>query len=411
MNQSQALKILQSGANVFLTGSAGAGKTFLLNQFIDYLKSKKIKVGVTASTGIAATHLNGRTIHSWAGLEIERALTDKQIKKKLKRDELVERISDAQVLVIDEISMLDADRLDLVDRMCRAVKNPFSPFGGIQVVLCGDFFQLPPVGEGSRFAFNAFSWKHSDFQVCYLDEQFRQDDARFLDILNSIRANGAGTAEIEFLKTRLYQNVAHADRPTKLYTHNANVDTLNDYELGRLPGEEQVYRLTERGPKELVAFLKKNYPAPIELKLKVGAVVMFVKNNYDAGYVNGTLGTVVDFDEDGLPVVKTKNAEKIVAKYASWNVEDDDTILASIRQVPLRLAWAITVHKSQGMSLDAAEIDLSRSFERGMGYVALSRVRSLSGIRLMGINEMALKVSEAVVKKDAEFKKMSDKQK
>ncbi|OGH84178.1 MAG: hypothetical protein A2261_01070 [Candidatus Magasanikbacteria bacterium RIFOXYA2_FULL_44_8] len=408
MNQSQALKILQSGANVFLTGSAGTGKTFLLNQFIDYLKSKKIKVGVTASTGIAATHLNGRTIHSWCGMGIERKLNDKKLKKILRREEVVDRISNAQVLIIDEISMLDADRLDLVDKICRAVKSPFSPFGGIQIVLCGDFFQLPPIDPDSLFAFSAFSWRNSDIKVCYLDEQFRQDDDRFLNILNKIRANEAGEKELEFLKSRLYQSVDCASKPTKLYTHNVNVDALNNFELARLAAEEQVYQMTEEGPVELVRLLKKNYPAHPELKLKIGAIVMFIKNNFDSGYVNGTLGEVIEFDGNGYPVVKTKNKEKIVAIPDSWNIEEDDVILASIRQVPLRLAWAITVHKSQGMSLDAAEIDLSKSFERGMGYVALSRVRTLAGIRLMGINEMALKVSDVVAKKDLEFKKMSD---
>lgn len=411
MNQSHALKILQSGDNVFLTGSAGSGKTFLLNRFIDYLKSKKIKVGITASTGIAATHLNGRTIHSWCGMGIAKKLNKKQIRKILWREEVLERIKNAQVLIIDEISMLDADCLNLVDKICKAVKNPFSPFGGIQIVLCGDFFQLPPVSEDSLFAFYASAWENSDFKVCYLDEQFRQDDAGFLNILNKIRANDAGEEEISLLKTRLYESVVHAPLLTKLYTHNVNVDALNDFELSKIAGEEKVYQVAEHGPGELVDFLKKSYPAVGELKLKVGAIVMFIKNNFDAGYVNGTLGEVVDFDEDGYPEVKTKNNNKIVATPVSWNIEENEIVVASIRQVPLRLAWAMTVHKSQGMSLDAAEIDLSKSFERGMGYVALSRVRTLNSIRLMGINELALKVDERVVKKDKEFKILSERNK
>ncbi len=394
-----------------MTGSAGSGKTFLLNQFIDDLKSKKIKVGITASTGIAATHLNGRTIHSWCGMGIAKKLNKKQIRKILMWEELLERIKNAQVLIIDEISMLDADCLDLVDKICKAVKNPFSPFGGIQIVLCGDFFQLPPVSKDSLFAFHALSWENSGFKVCYLDEQFRQDDAGFLNILNKIRANEAGEEEMNLLKTRLYEPVAHVPFLTKLYTHNVNVDALNDFELSKILGEEKVYQVIEHGPRQLVDFLKKSYPAVGELELKVGAVVMFIKNNFDAGYVNGTLGEVVGFDEDGYPEIKTKNNNKIVAKPVSWNIEEDEIVVASIRQVPLRLAWAITVHKSQGMSLDAAEIDLSKSFERGMGYVALSRVRTLNSIRLMGINELALKVDELVVKKDKEFKILSKKNK
>ncbi len=411
MNQAKALKILQSGENVFLTGSAGSGKTFLLNKFVDYLTCKKIKVGITASTGIAATHLNGRTIHSWCGMGIEKKMSAKKIKKMLKRPELFERIKTAAVLIIDEISMLDADRLDLVDKICKAVRNPFAPFGGIQIVLCGDFFQLPPVNKDSKFAFHSFAWKHSNIKVCYLDEQFRQDDKEFLNVLNKIRANEVGEKELELLKSRLHEPVTHAPKLTKLYTHNINVDAYNDFELSNIQKEEKIYRITEHGPEELVNFLKKSYPAVEELKLKVGAVVMFIKNNFDSGYVNGTLGEVVDFDDGGYPIVKTRNKEKIVAMPSSWNIEEDEVVLASIRQVPLRLAWAITVHKSQGMSLDAAEIDLSKSFERGMGYVALSRVRSLSSIRLMGINEMALQVNEQVVKKDKDFKVLSEQNK
>jgi len=409
MNQSQALKIMQLGCNVFLTGSAGTGKTFLLNQLVNYLKNKKIKAGVTASTGIAATHLGGRTIHSWAGMGIEQAMDGKAIKRLARNEELREKIKETKVLIIDEISMLDAERLDLVDKICKAVKNPFLPFGGIQIILCGDFFQLPPVDRNkqARFAYDAFSWRNSEIKVCYLEEQFRQDDLEFINILNQIRDNKAGEEELNLLRKRLFKSVDYSVRPTKLYTHNLDVDAINNYELGRIAKDEMVYRMSESGPKELTDFLKKSCLAPLELKLKIGAIVMFVKNNFDSGYVNGTLGAVLDFNEEGYPVVKTKNGLTIIAAPSSWNIEEDDRVIASIRQIPLRLAWAITVHKSQGMSLDAAEIDLSKSFERGMGYVALSRVRTLSGIRLMGINQLAIKVNQRVVEKDKEFKSLS----
>ncbi len=409
MNQSQALKIMQAGHNIFLTGSAGTGKTFLLNQFIDYLKKKNIKVGITASTGIAATHLGGRTIHSWVGMGIEQAMNNKSIEKLVKNEELKERIKEAEVLIIDEISMLDAERLDLVDQICKAVKDPFLPFGGTQIIMCGDFFQLPPIDKNKqpRFAYDSFAWQDPEMKVCYLEEQFRQDDSKFVNILNKIRDNNAGQKDLDLLKQRLYKPVNCPIRPTKLYTHNVDVDAINDYELTRISGNEKVYNMAEHGPKELVDFLKKSCLAPEKLKLKVGAIVMFVKNNFDSGYVNGTLGKVVDFDEDGYPVIKIKNGQEIILAPSSWKIEEDDRVIASIRQIPLRLAWAITVHKSQGMSLDAAEIDLSKSFERGMGYVALSRVRSLSGIRLMGINQMAIKVNRQVVEKDKEFKSLS----
>ena len=411
MNQSQALKILKSGKNIFLTGSAGTGKTFLLNEFIGYLKEKKIKVSITASTGIAATHLGGITIHSWSGMGIEKKLDDKQIKKLLRKEELYERIKETEILIIDEISMLDSERLDLLDRICKAVKEPFLPFGGLQIIVSGDFFQLPPVDrerEGIKFAYDSRAWEQAGIKVCYLDEQHRQqDDLEFINILDSIRENRAGENVLNKLKTRLYKRINCQIEPTKLYTHNTDVDAINSFELSKIQEKEENYYMTSEGQDKLINFLKKSCLAPEILSLKMGAVVMFVKNNFNRGYVNGTLGKVIDFDENGWPIVETKSGRKIIAVPTSWNIEKNDVILASIKQIPLRLAWAITVHKSQGMSLDAAEIDLSKSFERGMGYVALSRVRRLDGIKLMGINQMALRVSQRIVEKDKEFRELS----
>jgi len=411
MTQSQALKILKSGYNVFLTGSAGTGKTFLLNKFIFYLKKKKIRVGITASTGIAATHIEGRTIHSWSGMGIKQEMNDKAIKKLIKNEELDNRIKGSRVLIIDEISMLDAGRLDLVDEICKAVRGNSLPFGGLQIVVCGDFFQLPPVDQErkAKFAYESLAWQSSDIKVCYLEKQHRQEDLNFVEILNKIRNNEAGQEELDCLKKRLYKSIDCSMKPTKLYTHNADVDAINNYELSRIPGEEKVYYMTSYGPKELVSFLKRSCMAPEELKLKVGAVVMFVKNNFDAGYVNGTIGKVISFEDNDYPIVETKAGNWIIASPAGWNIEEDDEVIASIRQFPLRLAWAITIHKSQGMNLDVAEIDLSKAFELGMGYVALSRVRTLNGIRLMGINEFSLKVNQTIVEKDCEFRALSDK--
>jgi len=409
MNQSQALKILQAGHNVFLTGSAGTGKTFLLNQFIEYLKKQNIKVGVTASTGIAATHINGRTIHAWMGMGIFQTMDDKQLKKLKKNQEVRDRIKYTKILIIDEISMLDAERLDLIDKICKAIKDPFAPFGGMQVVMCGDFFQLPPIDKNgeAKFAYDAKVFKSGKIKVCYLEEQFRQNDLRFVKILNKIRANQAGEEELDLLKKHSSKAAKPLIRPTKLYAHNIDVDAINDRELASIPGEEIVYEMNIQGPRELVGYLKRSCLAPEELKLKIGAMVMFVKNNFKAGYVNGTLAKVIGFSEDGWPVVKLKNGQEIIVAISSWSFEEGDNILANIHQLPLRLAWAITIHKSQGMSLDAAEIDLSKSFTHGMGYVALSRVRTLDGIYLVGINQMAIKVNQAVVEKDKEFKSLS----
>lgn len=408
MNQTQAFKILKSGENVFLTGSAGTGKTFLLNKFIQYLKNEKIKVGITASTGIASTHIGGTTIHSWSGIGIANSLNDPKIKKFLKgKNPKWKEIRDTKVLIIDEISMFDSDRLVLVDRVCREIKDPFLPFGGIQVIVCGDFFQLPPINnkieEKSQLAYDSPAWKKAKFRVCYLKKQFRQDDKDFISILNDIRGNKTNQKTLEKIKTRLNKNIEGYNKVTKLYTHNRNVDRINNLELSKIEEPELEYNMSSKGLVKLIEILKKNCLAPEILKLKKGAIVMFVKNNFKEGYVNGTLGTVIGFDAEGFPIVKTIKGKTIVVARERWDIEKGDMIVATIWQLPLRLAWAITIHKSQGMSLDAAEIDLSQSFDFGMGYVALSRVRRLSSIKLIGINENALKVNQEIVEKDKEF--------
>ena len=412
MKQPDALEIMKMGHNIFLTGPAGCGKTFLLNKYVNFLKKNGITVGITASTGIAATHIDGRTIHSWCGIGISEEISDKHIKLLEGKKDLRERLMSSSVLVIDEISMLSADRLDMVDYVCKVIRKDMRPFGGLQIILCGDFFQLPPVargGQDSRFVLDSEVWKDMDIKICYLEDQYRQDDTNFLKVLNDIRNNSVTVETKKIINGRVNKSVGKKIKPTKLYTHNRNVDAENLSELKKLRGSEMVYEMRSDGDSHLVEGLKKACLSPELLKLKVGAVVMFVKNNFNKGYVNGTLGKVVDFDgHNGNPVVETLAGDRIVADPARWVVEEGDVDIAFISQIPLRLAWAITVHKSQGMSLDCAEIDLRSTFEYGMGYVALSRVRSLSGIKLMGINKMALEVNRQVSALDKKLLLISD---
>jgi len=412
MTQEYALDLLKLGHNVYLTGAAGSGKTYVLNQYIDYLKTHKVGVGVTASTGIAATHLNGMTIHSWSGLGVKDALTQKDIKGMMVRKHMRDKFSNTKVLIIDEISMLHGYRLDMVDKVCRAFMHRDIPFGGLQIIMCGDFFQLPPVTrskeEDGGFAYESKVWNEMDLKVCYLTEQHRQSEDGILTILNDIRTAGASEDTLELLRSRYRKEVEGFDTPTKLYTHNVDVDSINLQALRTLEGKEHVYTTETSGIPELCEVIKKSCLAPEHLILKKGATVMFVKNNYDKGYVNGTVGTVIDFEtKTNFPIVLTKDNREIVASPENWMIQEEHITKALISQVPLRLAWAITIHKSQGMSLDAAEVDLSKSFVTGMGYVALSRVRTLSGMKLTGFNAMALKVNNSVLHKDKEFMNLS----
>ena len=411
MNQATALRILKSGHNVYLGGSAGTGKTHLLNRYIEHLKEKMVGVGVTASTGIAATHLGGVTIHSWAGFGIKEELTKDDLKNIRKKHYLRSRIKKAEVLIIDEISMLNANQLDMVDQICCEFRKNDLPFGGLQVVLSGDFFQLPPIlknGEKPQFAYDSHVWKTMNIKVCYLTEPYRQQDPEFLQLLNEIRTNQITNKSIQLLEGRMGTTGGSAKtkqkKATKLYTHNVDVDAINRAELEKIHGESRLYSMTSSGLDVLVDILKKHCLTPEDLVLKKGAMVMFMKNNFEKGYVNGTLGEVVGFDPDNFPIVKTYDGKKITAKPETWAIEENDEVKAKITQIPLRLAWAITVHKSQGMSLDAAEIDLSKSFVHGMGYVALSRVKSLKGIRLIGVNEMSLSVDPAIIELDQKLR-------
>lgn len=412
MTQAQALEILKTGKNVLVTGPAGSGKTHLLNAYIQYLKEHEIDAGVTASTGIAATHMGGMTIHSWAGIGIHSYLSDEALESMAEKSYLSKRFDRVRVLIIDEVSMLHHFRFDMVDSVLKAMKGNSEPFGGIQVVLCGDFFQLPPVARSgepeSHFIYKSEAWRNGNFSILYLDEQFRQKDDIALSILSEIRMGSVSQSSRKHLESRFNVRTLTELEPTKLFTHNIDVDTLNDEELENISGEkEAVYRMEATGRDHLVEALKKSCLAPERLRLKFGARVMCVKNNFEAGYANGTLGVVVSCGDGRDPVIRTASGDRITIERASWAIEEDGKVKAEISQYPLRLAWAITVHKSQGMSLDAVEVDLSKSFEPGMGYVALSRVRTLDGLTLLGLNEMALRVRDDVLEYDERLQQNS----
>lgn len=471
MRQSSALDILKTGQNVFLTGSAGSGKTYTLNQYIDYLRARRVPVAVTASTGIAATHMNGTTIHSWSGIGIKDELSDRDLTNLSRKQFLADRLKDTAVLIIDEISMLHAKQINLVSQVLKHVRKNDKAFGGIQVVVAGDFFQLPPIGskgESNRekFAFMSEAWLDAKFHICYLSEQHRQVSEAanggldLDDILNQIRRQEVTFEAIAALEATFDQNVDI--KRTRLYTHNLNVNKINDKELADLSGEMMRFEATSVGDSKLVETLKKTVRTQDDLVLKVGSKVMFIKNNTELGVSNGTMGELIGFaavkiddskdssdnliedddigsDKDSdvgndkktaksakekdkkdktkikkpttqkMPVVRLNTGREVIAEPEEWIIEDETgDVLASYEQVPLCLAWAITIHKSQGMTLEAAEIDLSRTFELGQGYVALSRLKSLAGLQLLGMNDMSLQLDPLARGADKRFLVLSD---
>lgn len=436
MRQSEALAILEAGSNVFLTGAPGAGKTYVLNEFITAARKAGASVAVTASTGIAATHVNGQTIHSWSGVGVATSLTAnllKTIKTRRRR-----KIESVDVLVIDEVSMMHAWLFDMVDQVCRAVRRDPRPFGGIQVVLSGDLYQLPPVSVSGRnndliaptpefvasreryakaglnpegFVTESLVWRELDPVVCYLTEQHRQDAGRLLTVLTDIRDGRVDQADRDALVTRLGVAPAPDEVAVHLFPVNRQADGLNDMRLARIAADEHVFHAEQSGPANLVERLKKNMLAPERLVLKAGAAVMALRNDADRQFVNGSLGTVRGFASEakgGWPIVEFENGNVVTMKPAAWEMMDGETVLASVNQVPLRCAWAITIHKSQGMTLERAVMDLRRTFAPGMGYVALSRVERLDGLFLEGVNERMFLVSPDAVRLDGTLRERSD---
>ena len=395
MDQELALAILLSGRSALLTGAAGTGKTYLLNTFIAQARKRGKKVSVTATTGLAATHLGGNTIHSWSGIGVSDHLPNNFFERlsKTRRDV----ISKTDVLIIDEISMLHDFRLDMIDKVLRTVRENDQPFGGIQLVMSGDFFQLPPVNrpneQGGGFVVYSDAWQELQPAVLYLERQYRQNDERLLEILTALRTGDVRRRHVEALLARTKIEPPDGDI-TELHTVNVDVDDINIQKLAELPGEERSYQQTTTGSKIYVENLQRSVLAPENLAIKLGALVMAVKNSPQKLYANGSIGTVVDFEPlTEYPVVEFRDGRRVTMVPDVWELRDGERKRASISQVPLRLAWAITVHKSQGMTLDAAKIDLRKAFVEGMGYVALSRVRDLDNLYLYGINHRALEVS------------------
>ena len=435
MRQTDALRILNAGANVFLTGAPGAGKTYVLNQFVKQARQRGASVAVTASTGIAATHLNGQTIHSWSGVGVAQVMTDTLLKQiKTRRGK---RIRATDILVIDEISMMHAWLFDMVDQACRAVRHSPEPFGGLQVVMSGDLFQVPPVSNTRRdrelvapppelvamreryakagrnpngFVTESLIWPELNPVVCYLTEQHRQDTGQLLDVLTDIRQGTVTDTDRQALDTRIGVEPAGDDVAISLYPNNRQADALNDSKLAQINEPEHRFEAESSGQVSLIKRLKSTMLAPEMLSLKVGAAVMALRNDTNQQYVNGSLGTVVDFvstTEGEYPMVDFENGHTVIMQPAAWEMMDGETVLASVKQVPLRCAWAITIHKSQGMTLDRARMDLRRTFAPGMGYVALSRVESMDGLYLDGINERAFLVSPEAVRLDGILRERS----
>ena len=384
-----ARQIIETRKCFLITGNAGTGKSFLLN----WLRSR-LTMAIAASTGIAALQIKGGTIHSWGGLGIGTKsagwIVENLLDKKVKyRDKTYDRIKDCQRLVIDEISMLSAEMIDLLDAVCCIIRENEEPFGGIQVIFVGDFLQLPPVTKDKElpnFAFEASAWEAADTKVFLLTKVFRQEEELFARVLNKIRFDEIDEEVEEFLIAR-YEAVDPDPEhpPVILHTHNHGCDKVNRIELRKIPGEEKIFKADDTGKHEsFIAQLDKDCMAPKLLTLKVGARVMLLVNlNPAEGLVNGSLGFVREMGVFGI-TVEFDNGTTSTLEQETWSYMKGDDVLATRSQYPLRLAWAITIHKSQGMTLAKVEAHLDHCFADGQAYVALSRAQTSAGLFLRG---------------------------
>lgn len=403
--QRRVVAAIQDGQNVFITGSAGTGKSYILN----YLRKYHEGIHITASTGIAAVQVGGVTLHSWASLHLGEDPVEVIVKRINKNKKKKKMLFNAGILAIDEISMLRGDLFDKFNDVLKQVRESWEPFGGLQVVLFGDFLQLPPVVKfdemvDAHFCFESYAWQEGQFQPFVLKESFRHKDASFLELLDRIRTGQMEDQDVDLLYERCEVGDQDGIQPTIITTHNAQAEEINEHELSLIETEERSYHWKSSGNKQRLQMLERNCLAPSVLKLRIGAQVMMLKNTFqEEGIVNGSLGVVSGFSKEGYPLVEFLNGVEKEIKPQPWTVDEFDmekfdmVPVATIEQIPLRLSWAITVHKSQGMTLDKIRCQLGKAFAEGQVYVALSRVKTLEGLYLDTFNPYAVRVNPKVV--------------
>lgn len=417
MTQERAIELALMGHNIFLTGQAGTGKTYTLNKIIKALQKQGKNVSRTASTGIAATYLNGTTIHSFAGIGIKNKLSIDDLYKIKNNPFSFNRIKNTDVLIIDEISMLSHNTFDLVNEVLQFIKDRNKFFGGTQIIISGDFFQLSPVVKDfsqKNYCFYSKVWGKMDLKVCYLDKIYRQSDPLFIDLLNSIRDNKIEDKHYNLLEN-LKKNTNNIEKSVRLYPHNINVSIENNKEMRKTPGTNKIIQPFSAGVNFAIDRIKKNMPVQNPLIIRENAKIMLSVNKYKDGevlYVNGTLATIKEIKEDEIEVVLTKNNQKLCIERYKWEEKEVtgagvEKVVASVEQFPIKLAWALTIHKSQGCSIDYVSLNLSDVFDYNMGYVALSRCTSLEGIYLSGYKKKSLEIDPTIYLFDQEFKKLS----
>lgn len=397
----QVLAYIEEGKNLFVTGKAGTGKTMLLQKIVELYSAKRMLV-VLAPTGVAAEHSNGVTMHSFLKLPLTPYLPRHRYSSLYSLDDYaIEVVKKLDVMIIDEISMVRCDMLDAADMILRHYRKSRKPFGGIQLIMFGDLYQLMPVTKNedwdvlkthyrSSYFFCSEVLQKMEYFVLSLEKVRRQNDKSFINLLNNIRLGKVKAKDIDFLNTR-YEPDFQAkkdDQVVMLKVKNNQTDNYNEEQLSKLKGVEKTFWAIEDN------WSPEKYPTSFKLVLKKGARVMFVKNDTkDRQYINGTMGYVVGFSESYIKVKRDDSDSIIFVERQTWDrlsykinkktktIETE--VVGSFKQYPLKLAWAVTIHKSQGLTFDDVAIDAAKSFTFGQVYVALSRCRTMEGMHLI----------------------------
>lgn len=387
--QKQAIEFAREGKCFFLSGPAGTGKSFIINHISSFCPGIKI----TASTGIAAETIGGTTLHSFAGVGLAKDPMQKLVQNIRNNQLTMSRWLSTKILIIDEISMISSEFLDLIDEIAKEIRKNKKPFGGMQVICVGDFYQLPPV-QGD-FAFEADVWPELiGLNVVVLEEVFRQKDPKFLKALHEIRTGKLTSESYKYITENSGKITdTHGILPTKLYSKNSEVDEINEKQLAALPGESYEYTAFDTVvPKFSKSVI--NFPISDLLELKVDAQVIILKNSDD--YKNGTRARVVECLDETVRVETLDGV--FTLKYEQFDVYSGKIKIATRRMIPLKLAWALTIHRSQGLTIDLLEVDLESVFAPAQAYTALSRARTVEGLKVKGLSERVVYCNEKVSK-------------
>ena len=394
-NLLKIIRLIKKGKNIFITGHAGTGKSYIL----DKLKTLVPKLTVTSTTGIAAVNVNGQTIHSWAGVGICNKPISSVVESILGNYALYAQIKNCEILALDEVSMLNLQTFEYINEVLKQVREIDEPFGGIQLIFIGDFFQLPPVErrieQEKKYCFESDLWKELDFQPVVLTKNYRQNEKKLINALAHIRTNSMTPKDIELLKTREVTNGEDLSDMLHIYSTNEEVRRYNQQRFNLLNTRQYEF--------ESIDTLYKNTNvldycrAEEKITLKVGARVMLLVNlDFEKGLINGSCGTVLEISNDDIYIRFDNGINEYIQRF-EFEFYKNDKRIATRKQFPLCLAYAITTHKSQGMTLDKLFVDFSRFFENGQTYVALSRIKTLDGLHISNFNPQNIKVDEKIV--------------